>query len=150
MLNEHTARGKNSEKYVAGTISFGEGEGLEELDDYLSSHYSGFYGSDYDGYRGNHSTSAALNHLLESELDSSKSIGEFDEVEVESGAGSHRTTMLDIALSPDALEALRASLDASPYDSTARYRSTLDEHFRRVVQSYAVELTDYERPTADD
>lgn len=148
MLSIHVVQGRDSRDYAEGNVDFTAGEGMGALDDYLREQYSGFYDINYGGYHGNHSTSAAVNHLLE-ELDSSEQISEFEPVETEFGENDE-ITRLEIALTPDALDALRASLDASPYETSTRFGSPLQSHFRRVVQSYAVELTDYELPNNDD
>lgn len=144
MLSVHAVQGEGSRDYSQGNVDFTDGEGMDALDDYLREQYPGFYDINYGGYHSNHSTSAAVNHLLEN-LDSGEQIDEFAPVKTEFGENVD-ITRLDIALSPDALEALRASLDASPYDSGARFGSPLQEHFKRVVQQYAVDKTDFERP----
>lgn len=143
MLNICTVQGQNNRDYAVGTVDFTKGEGMDAFDDYLREQYPGFYESK-TLYRGNYGMASALNHVLE-RLEPSEDIDEFVAVETEPGENVDGTR-LDIALTPDALEALRASLDASPFESSARFESPLTNHLRRVVQQRAVDKTDYERP----
>ena len=148
MLSINTVNGENQQDFAAGTVDFKEGEGMGALDDYLREQYPEYYDSDYVGYRGNHSTSSAVNHICEN-LEKDEQIGEFEPVETEFGQNVN-TYRLDLAISQDALERLQRHLDASRYDSRARYTNPLENHLKRVVQQYAVDKTDYERPTNHD
>ena len=142
-INLHTVQGEGNRDYASGTVDFTRGEGIGHLSEWCKSAYPEYHTDDYLGYRGNHSTSAAINSLLEG-LDPSEDVEPFESVETEP-TDNVPFSRLSIALTPDALDSLQQSLGDSDYPSSVRFGSALQQHLKRVIQHFAEQYTDFER-----
>lgn len=146
-ISQHTVQGEQSRDYASGTVDFTEGEGFEELSEWCDSAYPEYYRDDYQGYRGNHSTAAAINSLIEG-LEPSEDVRPFASVETEP-TDNVPLSRLSIALSPDALDSLQQSLEDSDYPNSVRFGSSLQKHLKRVIQHFARQYTDFS-PSVDE